>query len=92
MLIKELKKLGCKNVLLKLGEKGTIFSGELGEFSLGAFKVDAVDTTAAGDTFNGALAVAIENGLDMIDAVKFASAAAAIFSYTYGGATVLPNT
>ncbi|MDI3523697.1 MAG: ribokinase [Kosmotoga sp.] len=78
MLIKELKKLGCKNVLLKLGEKGTIFSGELGEFSLDAFKVDAVDTTAAGDTFNGALAVAIENGLDMIEAVKFASAAAAI--------------
>lgn len=78
MLIRKLKKLGCKNVLLKFGDKGTVFSGELGEFSLEAFKVDAVDTTAAGDTFNGALAVALENGFNMIDAVKFASAAAAI--------------
>ncbi|AKI97665.1 ribokinase [Kosmotoga pacifica] len=85
MLIKELKKLGCKNVLLKLGEKGIIFSGELGEFSLDAFKVIAIDTTAAGDTFNGALAVAVENGFNIIDAVKFASAAAAI-SVTRKGA------
>ena len=42
------------------------------------FKVEPVDTTAAGDTFNGALAVALAEGMPMIDAVQFANAAGAI--------------
>ena len=50
-----------------------------------AFAVDAVDTTAAGDVFNGALAVALIEGRDVIGAARFASAAAAI-SVTRPGA------
>ena len=42
------------------------------------FKVKPVDTTAAGDTFNGALAVALAEGMPLADAVRFANAAAAI--------------
>ena len=42
------------------------------------FKVKPVDTTAAGDTFNGALAVALAEGKSMTDAVRFANAAGAI--------------
>jgi ribokinase len=42
------------------------------------FPVEAVDTTGAGDVFNGALAVALAEGSDAIDAVRFANAAAAL--------------
>jgi ribokinase len=42
------------------------------------FEVHVVDTTAAGDTFNGALAAALAEGTPLIDAVKFANAAAAL--------------
>ena len=49
------------------------------------FKVEAVDTTAAGDVFNGALAVARAEGRSMAESVRFASAAAAI-SVTHMGA------
>ena len=42
------------------------------------FKVKAVDTTAAGDVFNGALAVALAEGKPLLEAVRFANAAAAI--------------
>jgi len=42
------------------------------------FKVRAIDTTAAGDIFNGALAVAIGEGCSLLEAVRFASAAAAL--------------
>ena len=43
-----------------------------------AFKVDPVDTTAAGDVFNGSLAVAIAEGKPLNDAILFANAAAAL--------------
>jgi sugar/nucleoside kinase (ribokinase family) len=46
--------------------------------SVPGFNVEAVDTTAAGDTFNGALAVALAEGMPLLDAVRFANAAAAI--------------
>ena len=52
---------------------------------VGGFKVKAVDTTAAGDVFNGALAVALGEGQSLLDAARFANAAAAI-SVTRRGA------
>ena len=69
---------GVKTVIITLGSRGAFVSGE-GVGALGpAFKARAVDTTAAGDVFSGALTVALAEGLPMLDAVRFGQAAAAI--------------
>ncbi|HZZ20989.1 MAG TPA: ribokinase [Opitutaceae bacterium] len=77
--------MGVGTVIMTLGKRGAyIATGGLREWMQG-FKVKAVDTTAAGDIFNGALAVALGEGLVLSDAVRFAQAAAAI-SVTSAGA------
>jgi ribokinase len=69
---------GVATVILTLGARGAFVAGaEIRELVPG-FKVKSVDTTAAGDTFNGALAVALGEGRMLIDSVRFANAAAAI--------------
>ncbi len=76
---------GVADVLITLGAAGVFVSGPRGATQLPAFAVEAVDTTAAGDVFNGALAVALIEGRPTIEAARFASAAAAI-SVTRAGA------
>jgi ribokinase len=69
---------GIKTVIITLGARGSfVATASSSELILG-FKVNPVDTTAAGDTFNGALAVALAEGSSMPDAVRFANAAGAI--------------
>jgi len=89
-LVDLLLEMGFRNVLLKLGSKGGIFKGELGYFDFQAFKVAVVDSTAAGDTFNGALAAALDRKMDIEKAVHFASAAAAISVTRKGAQPSLP--
>jgi ribokinase len=81
-----LLELGTRNVLVTLGIDGVCVA-QKGEaaFHVPAFKVKAVDTVGAGDTFCGALAVACGEGRKLADAVRFASAAAAL-SVTRAGA------
>ncbi len=68
---------GCK-VIMTVGSEGVVF-GENGEVQkVPGFKVPVVDTTGAGDTFNGAFAVARSEGQSLKDAVRFANAAAAL--------------
>ena len=69
---------GVATVLVTLGENGVIIATADGVKKVDAFKVDPVDTTAAGDVFNGALAVAIAEGSPLDKAVVFANAAAAM--------------
>ncbi len=76
---------GTRAVIVKLGGNGAVFINRLRRFHVPAFPVKAIDTTAAGDTFNGALGAAIAEGMEMPEAVRFASAAAAI-SVTRPGA------
>src|SRR6202000_997919 len=67
----QLLKQGCRNVLLKLGERGGYVSLGSGERTLvPAYRVKAVDTTAAGDAFNGAFATALLRGSDPVASVK----------------------
>jgi len=80
-----LLKMGVGTVIMTLGKRGAyIATGALRE-SMQGFKVKAIDSTAAGDIFNGALAVALGEGRVLSEAVRFAQAAAAI-SVTRAGA------
>lgn len=85
-LAETLLSMGPKNVVVKLGERGAYLALEDGtRAAVPAFQVKAVDTTAAGDCFNGAFAVALAKGAHPIEAARFAAAASAI-SVTRPGA------
>jgi ribokinase len=75
---KELLKLGCKIAIITLGARGSYIASSEFRGIVPAFKVKAVDTTAAGDVYCGSLAVAMVEGKSLTDAVKFAGAASAI--------------
>lgn len=69
---------GVKVVIITLGSKGALlYTGEKATSVLSP-KVEAVDTTAAGDVFNGAIAVAVSEGMDLEKAVEFACKVAAL--------------
>ena len=69
---------GVQTVIITLGARGAYVATESGGQLVPGFKVKAMDTTAAGDVFNGALAVALAEGKPLDLAVRFANAAAAI--------------
>ena len=80
-----LRARGAAAVIVSLGERGVFASAAPYEAHMPAFAVEPVDTTGAGDVFNGALAVALAEKRPLGDAVRFAQAAAAI-SVTRPGA------
>jgi ribokinase len=81
-----LMKLGLKGVVLKLGSRGAFVASRDGLADLApSVSVNAVDTTAAGDAFNGAFAVALLTKKGPVESAKFATAAAAV-SVTRQGA------
>ena len=86
-----LRERGPKAVLLKLGDQGCFYcDGEVELFSP-AFKVAVRDTTAAGDTFNAALAVALAEDRGGVEALRFANAAAAISVTRMGAQASVPT-
>lgn len=76
---------GVENVVITLGAQGSFLKSRTESRLVSARKVTAVDTTAAGDVFNGALVVALSEGRDLAAAVEFATRASAI-SVTRNGA------
>ena len=77
---KEFLNRGVKNIIITLGEKGIYFANKNEEYFVDALKLkdEVVDTTGAGDAFNGAFAVALANELKYKDALIFANKVAGI--------------
>jgi ribokinase len=86
----ELLMLGPSAVVMKLGALGCLVATPGKKTRVNGFEVRAVDTTAAGDAFNGALAVALAEGRSLTDAAEFANAAAAISVTRLGAQPSLP--
>ena len=82
---------GVQIVLITLGAKGVYVSENNQGQIIGGFRVTAKDTTAAGDTFNGALVVSLLEGKSLTDAIRFAHAAAAISVTRAGAQPSIPN-
>jgi ribokinase len=82
-----LRNLGVPTVIMKLGEQGCMIFSDRGGSLLETPNVNAIDTTAAGDVFNGALSVALSEGQDLQSACRFANNAAAL-SVTRPGAQI----
>jgi len=86
----KLTQMGVKDVVLTLGSKGSaVWTGE-GVDIVPALKVKAVDATAAGDTFAGALAVALSEGKTLKQAAEFATSAAAMTVQKLGAQASIP--
>ena len=86
-----LRDSGYRGVILKLGEMGCYVDTPEGRGAVPAFPVVASDTTAAGDTFNAALAVSLAKGVPLMDAALFANAAAAISVTRAGAQSSIPG-
>ncbi len=84
--------MGVRNVALKLGSQGVFLAGrDCIAQQVPAFPVKAVDTTAAGDCFNAAFAVALTRGKPPVEAARYGAAAAAISVTRAGAQPSLPS-
>lgn len=86
-----LREWGVKNVIVKLGAKGVVCATALETFFIPAFPVHTIDTTAAGDAFNGGLAAALHEGLSLRQAVVWGTAAGALAVTKQGAQPSLPD-
>ena len=87
---RKIASMGVCNVIITLGAKGAlVFDGAHCEI-VPAYKTQAVDTTAAGDVFNGALVVALSEGRTLPEAVRFACKASAISVTRVGAQNSVP--
>ena len=89
---KEFLRRGARNALITLGDKGALLHGAVGTFMVPAFKVPkVVDTTGAGDAFNGGFAVALAEGKSPAEAVRFGCATAGLSVQKPGTAPSMPS-
>ena len=82
---------GVKNVIVTCGSRGALVKNADTCAVVPACRVSAVDTTAAGDVFNGALTVALAEGLPLLDAARFATHAAALSVTRIGAQSSIPT-
>jgi len=82
---------GPRSAVITLGRQGALVAEAAATAHVGGYEVTPVDTVAAGDVFNGCLAVAIAEGRNLIDAARFANAAAAIAVTRHGAQASAPR-
>lgn len=82
---------GVQNVIITLGAQGALIKSNQIEQFIPANKVDAIDTTAAGDVFNGALCVYLSEGHGLIEAAQFSSFASSISVTRLGAQPSIPS-
>jgi ribokinase len=87
---KKLLDMGVRNVVITLGPKGLFFKNRELELRINAFKVNVIDTTAAGDAFLGALATGLSENRPIQEALKFANGAGALATTKLGAQPSLP--
>jgi ribokinase len=87
----DLLERGPQSVIIKMGHQGALIASRESAIEIEGHQVEAVDTTGAGDVFNGALAVALSEGEDLVTAATFANAAAALSVTLPGAMASIPN-
>lgn len=88
--VEALRDKGVKDVIVTMGSKGSMVYHEGKATFVPSQKVNAVDTTAAGDTYCGGLCVALSEGKDIIEAARFATAASALTVQKQGAQESIP--
>jgi ribokinase len=83
--------MGASTVILTLGKKGCVVKSKTLHHHIPAFEVDTIDSTAAGDTFCGALVAQLSQDVDIVEAIRFATAAAAICVTRIGAQPSIPK-
>ena len=89
--VKEFYRYGVKNVIITLGDRGAVVSQGQNITEIEPRKVKAVDTTAAGDTFVGAVCNRLEHGWDIAEACRFANCASSITIGRRGACDSIPT-
>ncbi len=84
-------KLGIKNVIITLGEKGLIYSNGKEEIYIKGHKVKAIDTTGAGDAFNGSFSLALSKGKKIKECLELANRVASISTTKLGAGDSMPT-
>ena len=87
----KLLEYGPKNVIVTLGEKGSLLINKNQEIHVAPHKVEAVDTTAAGDSYLGALVAKLSKGEELVNAMEFASLASSYTVTKKGAIVALPH-
>ena len=87
----KLIKMGIKNVVITLGEKGLFFSNGIENIYIKARQVKAIDTTGAGDAFNGGFTLALLNGKKIKECLEFANRVAGLSTTKLGAGDSMPS-
>ena len=88
---KKLYEMGIKNVIITLGEKGLYYFNGKEEIYIEANQVKAIDTTGAGDAFNGGFSFALLKGKKIKDCLEFANKVAGLSTTKLGAGDSMPN-
>ena len=82
---------GVEQIICTVGSKGAYYSNKNKSFFQRAYEVKAVDTTCAGDSFNGAIIVKLQEGMDIFQALDFAAKVAALTVMKKGAQESIPT-